>query len=241
MRCYSSAGSDDPPWFQQLRTEMLQRDTIHLPEHITAPTEHKLTRTIYGVLPPECCHSPGFRSPVLPVGHHLIWFNPASPTQELLPDGTDTSHSPGGAWVRRMWAGGSISLKPDDYYDKTRGLTLDAVMAGAERIKDVQLRGQDDAAKIFVTIERRFAHLEKLKEGYREAHGSLGRGTGVVRGQIYFEEQMRQDEGWGDAILREERILVFMKERTAAEREAIKAGDMAAVKYLDRACRPLLP
>jgi hydroxyacyl-ACP dehydratase HTD2-like protein with hotdog domain len=241
MRCYASIAPDDPLWFQQLRDEMLQRDMTHLPEHITAPTEYKLSQTLYGSLPKELCLAPGFRNPVLPVGHHLIWFNPALPTRELLPDGTDASQSPGGPWVRRMWAGGSIQLRPDDYYDKARGLTLDTAMVGAERIKEVRLRGQDDATKIFVTIERRFARLDRLKERYREAHGSLGRTSGLGRSQRYFEEQIRQDEGWGDAILKEERNLVFMKERTTAELEAIKAGNMAAVKYLDRTCRPLLP
>jgi hypothetical protein len=235
VRCYTSTDSDDPPWFQQLRAEMLQRDMTQIPEHITAPHEHKFSRTLYGFLPKEINQAPGSRNPVLPIGHHLIWFNPAWPTHELLPDGTDVSQSPGGPWVRRMWAGGSIQLRPDDYYHKKRGLTLDTEMAGVERIKDVRLRGQDHSAKIFVTIERRFARLEQLKEGHRETRGSLGRNGGLGNAMRYFGEQMQQDEGWGDAILKEERNLVFMKERTTAELEAIKAGEGTAVKYLDRA------
>jgi hydroxyacyl-ACP dehydratase HTD2-like protein with hotdog domain len=220
---------------------MLQRDFTHLPEHITGPPESKLSRTLYGHLPTELCHTPGVNKPVLPVGHHLIWFNPAWPTSELLPDGTDVSQSPGSPWVRRMWAGGSIQLRPDDYYDKWRGLALDTAMAGVERIKDVRLRGQDGSAKIFVTIERSFARLDRLKEGYRAAHGSLGRTSGLARSLKYLEDQVRQDAPWGDAILKEERTLVFMKERMTAELEAIKAGEMAVVKYLDRASWPLLP
>jgi hypothetical protein len=140
-----------------------------------------------------------------------------------------------------MWAGGSIQLRPDDYYDKWRGLALDTPMVGVERIKDVRLRGQDESAKMFVTIERSFARLDRLKDAYREAHGSLGRTSGLLRALKYLEDQVRQDAPWGDAILKEERSLVFMKERTAAELEAIKAGEMAVVKYLDCASCPLQP
>jgi hydroxyacyl-ACP dehydratase HTD2-like protein with hotdog domain len=213
---------------------MLQRDFTHLPEHITGPPEHKLTQTLFGSLPAEFCHTPGVNKPIIPVGHHLIWFNPAWPTRELLPDGTDVSQSPGSPWVRRMWAGGSIQVRPDDYFDKWRGLALDTAMAGVERIKD----GQDDSAKILVTIERSFARLDRLKEGYKEAHGSLGRTSGLLKAMRYLEDQVRQDVPWGDAILKEERTLVFMKERTTAELEAIEAGEMAVVKYLDCASCP---
>jgi hydroxyacyl-ACP dehydratase HTD2-like protein with hotdog domain len=177
----------------------------------------------------------------MPFGHHLIWFNPAVLTPELLPDGTDASQSPGGLWVRRMWAGGSIQLKPDDYFDQSRGCTMDTVMAGTEHIKHVRLHGEGDTAKVFVTIERRFARLDSVQSAYRAKHGSLGRYGGTQKVRNYLEQQARNVDGWGDAILKEERNLVFFKERTAAELEAVKAGQMATVKYLDRAYsrRPL--
>jgi hydroxyacyl-ACP dehydratase HTD2-like protein with hotdog domain len=188
--------------------------------------------TATGFLPREWCWSPGVKRPVLPVGHHLIWFNAAVPTQELLPDGTDASQSPGDPWVRRMWAGGSLQIKPDDYVDPISGFRLDAPILGAERIKDVQLRGQGDGAKIFVTIERRFARVDRVQENYRKMHGSIRRGH-IAKTQRFFEEQLR-DAGWGDSILTEERNLVFFKERTAEEKDAIKAGQLAPVRYLDR-------
>lgn len=233
--CASATDSDDPPWFQQLRAQMLQRGVTHLPEHLTVPHEYKLSQTLTGFLPREYCHPPGVRNPIVPFGHHLIWFNPSLPTCDLLPDGTDASHSPGGPWVRRMWAGGSIQAKPGDYFDKHRGFAVDAPMAGAEHIKHVRLRGQGDDAKIFVTIERRFTRVDTLKESYRIQRGSLGRASGLRRIQAYFEDQLRSDDPWGSAVLKEERNLVFFKERSPAELEAFKAGQMAAIKYLNRA------
>ena len=241
LRCHSSANSVDPPWFQELRTEMLQRDVIHLPEFIATPHEFKLSQSITGFLPQEWCYAPGVRSRMVPFGHHLIWFNPAVRTTELLPDGTDASQSPGGPWVRRMWAGGSIQLKADDYFDAYRGYTLDTVMEGTEHIKHVRLHGEGDTAKIFVTIERRFARLDTLENTLKATISSLRNRGAASKIRRHFAQQVRSDEGWGDAILKEERNLVFFKERTAAELDAVRAGQMATIKYLDRAYprRPL--
>jgi len=235
VRRYKSTSHGEPSWFQQLRAEMLQRDVTHFPEHITAPHEFQLSQTLLGFLPREMCIAPGVKKPIIPVGHHLVWFNAAVPTNELLPDGTDALQSPGGAWVRRLWAGGSIQVKPDEYFDKLRGFALDTPMAGAEYIKQVELRGEGDDAKIVVTIERRYARVDQLKESYRAEHGSLGRTSGREKIQNYLADQMRNDQGWGNSLLKEERNLFFFKQRNAAEMKAIQAGKMAPVKYLPRA------
>ncbi|EMD67662.1 hypothetical protein COCSADRAFT_158029 [Bipolaris sorokiniana ND90Pr] len=218
---------------------MLQRGATHLPEHLTTPPEYKLSQTLTGFLPREFCHPPGRRNLIIPFGHHLIWFNPSLPTHDLLPDGTDASQSPGGPWVRRMWAGGSMQAKPDVYFDKFRGFAVDTPMAGVEHIKHVRLHGQGDTAKIFVTIERRFARIDALQESYRALHGSLGRATGLRKIQSYFEDQLRGDDAWGNAVLKEERNLVFFKERSVAELDAIKSSQMASIKYLDPPGDPL--
>ncbi|KAA8625752.1 hypothetical protein PtrSN002B_005106 [Pyrenophora tritici-repentis] len=205
---------------------MLQRDVKHFPDHITNQHEFRLSQTLMGFLPQEACITPGYKKPVIPVGHHLIWFNAAIATNELLPDGTDALQSPGGPWVRRMWAGGSLQVKADAYFDKSLGFVLDTPMLGTECIKKVELRGEGDAAKIFVTVERRFARVDHLAKSYTEEHGSLGRATGLERVQGYFAEQIRKDEGWGHALLKEERNLVFFKKVAAAE------ARNAHVKYL---------
>jgi hypothetical protein len=51
--------------------------------------------------------------------------------------------------------------------------------------------------------------------------------------QWHFREQLRS-KAWGDAILIEQRNLVFLKDKTTAELDAIKAGNMVPVKYLKR-------
>lgn len=137
--------------------------------------------------------------------------------------------------MRRMWAGGSIQAKPDVYFDKFRGFAVDTPTAGIEHIKHIRLHGQGDTAKIFVTIERRFARIDALQESYRALYGSLGRATGLRKIQSYFEDQLRIDDTWGNAVLKEERNLVFFKERSVAELDAIKSGQMDSIKYLDRA------
>ncbi|KAI4678023.1 uncharacterized protein J4E88_006541 [Alternaria novae-zelandiae] len=216
---------------------MLQRDVIHLPEFIATPHEFKLSQSITGFLPQEWCYAPGVRSRMVPFGHHLIWFNPAVPTTELLPDGTDASQSPGGPWVRRMWAGGSIQVRPDEYYDRNRGFRVEFPMSGTEHIKHVRLHGEGDTAKIFVTIERRFARVDIVGRAYNAKHGKLGK-NGGKKLKTYLEQQLRDGDDWGDSIVKEERNLVFFKERPAAELEAVKAGQMAAVKYLQPPGKP---
>jgi acyl dehydratase len=137
-----------------------------------------------------------------------------------------------------MWAGGSIQLKPNGYLDYARCCTAGTVMAGTEQIKHVRLHGEGDTAKIFVTIERRFAGLEDAERGVDKGkHGKRPPGVSVhpqeARGDLTQQLRAKVDDGWGDAVLKEERNLVFFKERTAAELEAVKAGQMATVKYLD--------
>ncbi|KAF1829680.1 hypothetical protein BDW02DRAFT_573746 [Decorospora gaudefroyi] len=227
-----TSDAHDQPWFQQLRGEMLHRDTIHLADYTNSALTYKLSQTLADFLPKEWCHPPSARKFVVPAGHHLVYFNAAPPTQALLPDGTDVSHSPGGPWVRRMWAGGSLQLKPGQYFDPAVGYVINTHMTSVERIKDVQLRGDADNAKIFVTVERRFARLDRLQQKYTSQYGSLGRTNGLQRVQALFDQQLRVDDGWGDALLKEERILVFMKKRTTAELDAFKAGERVPIKYL---------
>jgi hydroxyacyl-ACP dehydratase HTD2-like protein with hotdog domain len=222
-RCYASSAADDPAWFQLLRREMVGRAAISSRERIDGNTHQKLVDTLSTFLPPEWCRhlSPrGF--PPVPLGHHLVWFNPSIPADKLMPDGTDPLQSPGGPWVRRMWAGGSLQLAPDAYYHQDTGFVINADLVYAERIRDVQLRGQDEAAKIFVTLERRFARQSTLEER-----------KGRDLPQTYFRAQI-QAEDWGEAILKEQRNLVFLRDRNAAELDAIRTGESAPIRYLER-------
>jgi hypothetical protein len=227
----SIESNGDPAWFQELRKEMLSRPVATSREHITLDTDHKLTQSLSAFLPPRWSRRISRNKAVIPLGHNLVWFNTSMPVDQLLPDGTDPLQSPGEPWVRRMWAGGSMQAKGADYYDFDKGFTPDSYMLYAERIQDVRLRGSGDAAKIFVTIERRYARTETLDKtlvSLREQ--DAGSKTSI---SAILREQMLRGEEWGDAILKEERNLVFLKEKTPAELELIAAGQTLPVKYLD--------
>ena len=83
----------------------------------------------------------------LSIGHHLVYFNPNTKPSSLLPDGTDPLHSPGPPFTRRMWAGGSIEVVEPIRKDGSPYHL-------AEKIVDVQVKGQENEEKIFVKIER---------------------------------------------------------------------------------------
>jgi hydroxyacyl-ACP dehydratase HTD2-like protein with hotdog domain len=234
VRCYASTAAENPPWFQQLRSEMLSRPIISSREHLNVNTDQKLIDTLATFLPSEWLHRSKKDRVVIPLGHHLLWFNTSMPADQLLPDGTDPLQSPGDPWVRRMWAGGHLELRPEAYHDIERGFTLNSEMLCAERIQDVQLRGIGDTAKIFVTIERRFAQNDTLHANLPPLRAKYGRRAKEANPQWHFREQLL-NEVWGDAILKEERNLVFLKEKTSTEVDAIKAGQMTPIKYLD--CR----
>jgi hypothetical protein len=232
-RCYASAPEigDDDAWFPALRREMLDRPVVFYRECVNADTDRKLIDTLRPFLPPEWCHQLRRGHSRVPMGHSLLWFNTSMPVDQLLPDGTDPLQSPGEPWVRRMWAGGRMELRAGEYYHKQRGLVVDSDMLCAERIQDVQLKGSGDAAKIFVTLERRFTRWDTLQT--RLALRSSTQGP-----QELFGHQLL-DEEWGDALLKEERNLVFLKEKTPAEVEAIRAGQLAPTKYLEGSLCPI--
>lgn len=231
-RCYSStstptaaaAAASDPEWFEKLRNEMLNRPAVSYCENVNLETDAKLAHTLSTFLPAEWLRRRRPAGSILPLSHSLVWFNTDMPVDELLPDGTDPLQSPGEPWTRRMWAGGSMELNAQKYYHPVLGFKAASDMICSERIHDVQLRGQGDSAKVFVTLHRRFAQWNSL--------------AGPTSPQADFEQQLLQADG-GDALLTEERNLVFFKDRTAEEHEAIKAGQLAPVRYLD--CAPPLP
>lgn len=85
----------------------------------------------------------------LPQGHHFVYFPLQKTASKLCPDGTDPYHSPGGPFVRRMWAGGSLEFK-----DRFR-LTSSPVVC-REIIEDVSIKGPEGQEKIFVDVKREY-------------------------------------------------------------------------------------
>jgi hydroxyacyl-ACP dehydratase HTD2-like protein with hotdog domain len=232
-RCYASTSGHEAAWFTELRSEMLGRPLPSAREHLDKAIDKKLLDTLSTFLPPEWCQlARRAANPTIPMGHHLVWFNTSMPADKLLADGTDPLQSPGAPWTRRMWAGGQLELRGDTYFDNEKGFAANSDMVCAERIKDVRLMGQGNAEKIFVTIERRYARNDALHARRVAQRGEHGKRGTEPNPQALFRDQLSSEE-WGDALLREERNLVFLKEKTSAELEAIKAGQLQPVKYLD--------
>lgn len=157
---------------QSLRHELTSRKLPLIFDDLNPTPSHLLNVALLDFLPRSCFPSDfdPFRLPesrietgnelILPVGHHLVYFNPQIPASLLLPDGTDPLQSPGEPFVRRMWAGGSLTInrKPPRLTGKR--------MVCVETIPDIVVKGTDGDEKVFVTIERR---IHNLPSGTRQS------------------------------------------------------------------------
>ncbi|KAF2999217.1 hypothetical protein E8E13_001192 [Curvularia kusanoi] len=106
-----------------------------------------------------------------------------------------------------------------------------------ERIKDVRLQGVDDEAKIIVTVERSFTG-----NGVRIAAGtdkveSKGQAEDQAEDVHGFLEGHTRDE-WDKVLIKEERNLVFIKAKSAAELKSIQAGELLEPRYLKAPSEP---
>lgn len=173
----------------------------------------------------------------LPSAHHLLYFNPAIPAEQLLPDGTDPLQSPGEPFVRRMWAGGSLRVNPRRRPLDLRGRRAVCV----ERIRDVHAKGRLGDEKVFVGIERRIADYAMTAPG--DAAAVADDDLVLLRdGGSKTEEDVRRlmaeddEEEMGNAQLIERRNFVFMRERGQAGTGAQAAQKQS--KILKRESRP---
>ncbi|KAL5382094.1 hypothetical protein DPSP01_006772 [Paraphaeosphaeria sporulosa] len=230
-----STDPEDATWFQTLRSEMLNRELPLERDAIEAQAVKKLDSTLFSFFPkgwqasstePQRTRQTANAAMPHAIGEHLIFCNPALSDDKLLPDGTDQLHSPGGSFVRRMWAGGAVRVNKNLYFDENAGWALHKHILCFERIKDVRLRGQGEKEKIFITIERKFARYDPVFQAIQDSRDKPRRGPSLA---VALKEQMRN---WNQAFVTEDRNIVFMRERSAEELEDIKAGNMAPVKYL---------
>ena len=193
---------------EAVKADLLSRK---LPLLYDAPTEtpsYLLDATLSDFLPPSPL-SPFPKPPqrkehdqVAPLrpGHHLVYFPPGYALSSLLPDGTDPEQSPGGPYVRRMWAGGRIQFfplrKPKIHLNGNKSTCL-------ERISDAVTKGREGDEKIFVTIERRFTGTDSNPNRPSRTMDESIRGDAL-------REVLLED---GECSLIEERDIVFMKEK----------------------------
>ncbi|KAK5663962.1 hypothetical protein OQA88_174 [Cercophora sp. LCS_1] len=128
----------------------------------------------------------------LPQGHHLLYFPIQQPNSQLSPDGTDPDHAPGAPFVRRMWAGASISYSPE---------YRDAFVLDGRRVLCVETVGRPvmKGGKVFVECRRQYGVASAGAE-QDEVGKKLVKGEGVVMDEV--------------------RRLVFMREREEGEAQS---------------------
>ncbi|KAM5458493.1 hypothetical protein MaudCBS49596_000407 [Microsporum audouinii] len=203
------------PELSKLEGELVRRRLPLIYDYLSPQPSHLLNLSLNSLLTPSQASSaatefqwrlPSISGPTsMPRGHHLVYFPPQVPSSELLPDGCDELHSPGQPYNRRMWAGGSVR-----FFDDGGPLLNGQRAVCVEGIREVNVKGKEGEEKIFVGIERRVATVDE--------HES----DDAIRNRVWTQSE----EEWGDSIVIERRNLVFMKDRTPEEIEAMKAADL---------------
>lgn len=194
--------------YAHLQDELTARRLPLAYDYLTPQPSHLLNVSLVDCLPSYSSSSPASTVratqvlpsirhdlSILPPAHHLVYFPPAIPGSQLLPDGTDPLQSPGPPFVRRMWGGGAVRFTNNQqkrlYLDGKRAVCV-------EGIRDVTIKGKEGDEKIFVGIERRVGRCEEDE------------GEDSIRGRLWRDKE----ESFGEAGLIERRNIVFMRERT---------------------------
>ncbi|KAF1998859.1 hypothetical protein P154DRAFT_438264, partial [Amniculicola lignicola CBS 123094] len=136
-----------------------------------------------------------------PPSYHQAFHHHDVDEKDLLRDGTDSLHSPGGDFVRRVWASGELRIDLEQYYSDG-GWRRNKRTICFETIKDVRLRGKADEEKIIVTIGR--THVSIKNTHAKDWEAVLQK----VRDERRWETSAVQNSG-----LEEQRTLIFMKAR----------------------------
>jgi hypothetical protein len=216
--CFSAV-----PSFRQASTHALQSSlhkklTVRRPNLIydyLSPTPAHLLNISLADFLPASCYPPGFskenlelpraslhgisHSNVLAQGHHLVYFAPQVPGNKLLPDGTDPLQSPGEPFVRRMWAGGTLSY--NNYL--TSCLQLDNRRAYCqENIPEVFVKGSEGNEKVFVSIERQIGYCDASVTAAPDSKGAV--------------QSTKVDTTMLSPAITETRNIVFMRGKPAA-------------------------
>ena len=202
---------------------------------------YRLERSLASFLPaswtPASPELPSPSSSELPPTYHLVYFNPAMPANELLPDGTDPLQSPGPPFVRRMWAGGSLRFRPCEGPLDTPGTEYpshDQIPLNGSRwvcheiIRDVQIKGREGEEKVFVGIERRIGRLDEILEQEHATEPAYR--DSAIRERLWTADE----EDFGHTCVIERRNIVFLRERTPAGLLAAKEAVGKPAKMLKR-------
>lgn len=217
-RHYSSHTSPD---LSALSSALKSRTLPLLYDYLTPQPSQLLTTTLSDFLPflssnlPTSLPSITTNPAPLPPAYHLVYFPPPTRPSSLLPDGTDTLHSPGPPYTNRLWAGGRIYFPPH-----SQPVLLDGTRAAiVEGIRNVRFSGTPATAttattatttttttadsrrvstpeKVFISIERR---LSAVSEGECES---------AIRARLWRAND--SDLGHDNVLLLERRDLCFL-------------------------------
>ncbi|KAI9924357.1 hypothetical protein AWENTII_003906 [Aspergillus wentii] len=186
---------------ERLHRELTSRKLSLTYDYLHTQPSHLLNLTLCGLLPGPQSPSgdgeplPSIKSPpYMAAGHHLVYFPPQVTLSQLLPDGTDSLHSPGQPFNRRLWAGGRVrfpTIGGGPFLDGSRAVCI-------ETIRNVVVKGQEGKEKVVVSIERRVGTVEE------------GESSEDVKRRLWTPNE----EDVGESSVIETRDLVFMREKT---------------------------
>jgi len=206
--------------FTHLEKSLPERAIAPIFDDLSPQPNHRLSTTLADFLPstpppsvlPSTTTSP---PPLLPLSHHLVYFEPTKPSSALLPDGTNPDQSPGEPFTRRMWAGGRVLYHP------TRPLPLTGARAVCtEFIRRVTIKGMEGEEKIFVTIERRIALASQSEIEALAAAQADSDAKSTLDHRVRQRLWRDSDTDFGPCSLLETRNIVFMRGRTPAQAAA---------------------
>ncbi|KAK5741184.1 hypothetical protein LTR17_004124 [Elasticomyces elasticus] len=204
--------------FDGLEKEMRERKIQPIFDDLTPQSSYRLDMTLADFLPatnPPSVLPPTSPPSTLPIPHHLIYFEPTKPASVMLADGTNPDQSPGGPFVRRMWAGGHVQ------YNQANQFTLDAGRAVcAEFIRSVTVKGKEGDEKIFVRIERRLARATAEEMKMLDSAQSNAQDKETLEHRVRQRLWRDSDSDFGPCSVLEARNIVFFRARTKEEAAA---------------------
>lgn len=142
---------------------LTRRPAKFIPDYLVPMPSHLLSTTLSDLIHAPFASSPIVQRPprALPQGHHLVYFPIQTSPSALAADGADPDHGPGGAFARRMWAGGEVVFR-SGWRER---LVMDGRAWGCrEGIERVDVKGPEGEEKVFVDVWRRYGLGHEVEE-----------------------------------------------------------------------------
>ncbi|KAJ7173695.1 hypothetical protein C8R46DRAFT_991536 [Mycena filopes] len=164
-------------WIESPKTLVLP-DTLSVERlsdlYITLPTRDGSRRPYQ---PPKPSEALGY-------GAHLVFFHPRNPDSALRRDGSDGEFCPPGPFIRRMWAGGSMTWNNDD------PLLVGASAVSSATVTQVERKNYSQDSLVYVTQDIKItlagktqpSIVEQRSHAYIQKHVVAGRLPKQFRG-----------------------------------------------------------